>query len=77
MAICRLISPLILNVLCLLQYPKGLGSTVEELDISNYAQAVISKTKFSMIVADMEQQLQKVCDGQLKSLVLFGIEVRL
>ena len=37
------------------QYPKGLGSTVEELDISNAA-VVAPKTKFSMLVPEVSER---------------------
>lgn len=57
------------------QYPKGLGSTVEELDISNAVQ-VFPKTKFSMVLPEVEETMKKLCDGNLTHVVIFGIEVR-
>jgi len=55
------------------QYAKGLGSTVTELDVSN-AVSVVAKTKFSMIVPEVEQLLPNLCNGRLAHVVLFGIE---
>ena len=56
------------------QYPRGLGNTVSEIDIKK-AVAVVSKTRFSMIVPEVERLLNTLCDGVLESIVLFGIEV--
>ncbi len=55
------------------QYPKGLGSTVAELDTSS-AVGVFPKTKFSMLVPEVEQALPGLCEGNLKHVILFGIE---
>ncbi|XP_041366504.1 isochorismatase domain-containing protein 2-like [Gigantopelta aegis] len=54
------------------QYPKGLGHTVSELDVSQVK--VFPKTKFSMLVPDVEQHISKMKD--LKSIVLCGIETQ-
>jgi hypothetical protein len=56
------------------QYPRGLGKTVPDIDISK-ALVVIPKTRFSMIVPEVERLLHTLCDGVLESVVLFGIEV--
>jgi len=56
------------------QYPKGLGNTVSELDVS-HAVGVFDKTKFTMLVPSVEQLLTQLCNGQLKHIVIFGIEV--
>ncbi|XP_038058224.1 isochorismatase domain-containing protein 1-like [Patiria miniata] len=53
------------------QYPKGLGSTVSDLDIT-HAVGVFPKTKFSMVLPPVEEELQK--RPNLRSVVLFGIE---
>ena len=53
------------------QYPKGLGNTVPEIDVSNAK--VFSKTKFSMVVPEVEDILGKYPDR--KSVILVGIEV--
>lgn len=50
------------------QYPKGLGKTVEELDLSQ-AVCVAEKTDFSMIVPEVTPHLEKMTD-----LILVGIE---
>ncbi|XP_030829138.1 isochorismatase domain-containing protein 1 [Strongylocentrotus purpuratus] len=54
------------------QYPKGLGHTVEELDISK-AIGVYPKTKFSMVVPEVEAQLTQNLTN-VKSIILLGIE---
>ncbi|KAI8343285.1 Isochorismatase-like protein [Chlamydoabsidia padenii] len=51
-------------------YPKGLGATVAELDISDAA-LFLSKTKFSMYIPEVQQFLQK---HNIKSVLLLGIE---
>ncbi|KAJ8036583.1 Isochorismatase domain-containing protein 1 [Holothuria leucospilota] len=53
------------------QYPKGLGSTVEELDTS-HAKGVYAKTKFSMVISPVEEQLGRL--PNLTAVVLFGVE---
>ncbi|XP_022816988.1 isochorismatase domain-containing protein 1-like [Spodoptera litura] len=54
------------------QYPKGLGHTTKDINISEAA-LVYPKTKFSMYTPELEEKLkQDVPD--LKSVVLFGIE---
>lgn len=55
------------------QYPKGLGSTVPELKIE-HAVGIYDKTRFSMLVPPVESLLPQLCNGQLKHVVLFGIE---
>lgn len=52
------------------QYPKGLGSTVSELDVSD-AKVVLPKTKFSMYLPEIAQSLKET---NIKSVILFGIE---
>ncbi|CAG0889011.1 unnamed protein product [Darwinula stevensoni] len=57
------------------QYPKGLGKTVTELDVSSgNALGVVEKTEFSMCVEPVLAQLKQACGGSAKSIVLFGIE---
>lgn len=56
------------------QYPQGLGGTVGEIDIK-HAVATVSKTKFSMVVPEIESAMKKVCNGQIKCVILFGVEV--
>ena len=53
------------------QYPKGLGNTVSEIDVSKAS--VYPKTKFSMVIPEVEQLLSDHQDR--KSVVLMGIEV--
>ena len=58
------------------QYPKGLGSTVSEIDIK-HAIGVVPKTKFSMIIPEVETLMKSTCNGQLKCAILFGVEVNI
>ncbi|XP_048450920.1 isochorismatase domain-containing protein 1 isoform X2 [Rhincodon typus] len=53
------------------QYPKGLGSTVAEIDVTT-ARMVVPKTKFSMVVPVVEDALNEMPGVQ--SVVLFGVE---
>jgi len=55
------------------QYPKGLGNTVPEVKI-DHACGVFAKTKFSMLVPDVEEQMQNLCGGEIKHVILCGIE---
>ena len=56
------------------QYPKGLGATVPELDIS-HAALVYDKTRFTMMVPALESKIPDLCQDGLQSVILFGIEV--
>jgi hypothetical protein len=58
------------------QYPKGLGKTIEELDIT-HAIGVFPKTKFCMLVPEVSAALKSACNGKVISVILFGIEVYL
>ncbi|EPZ36474.1 Isochorismatase hydrolase [Rozella allomycis CSF55] len=49
------------------QYPKGLGSTVKEIDIKSAK--LFSKTKFSMLTDDVKKEIANIND-----ICLFGIE---
>ncbi|KAK1800504.1 hypothetical protein P4O66_005722 [Electrophorus voltai] len=53
------------------QYPKGLGSTVQEMDLSG-VKMVFPKTKFSMVLPEVEAALAEV--PGVRSIVLFGVE---
>ena len=52
------------------QYPKGLGHTVEEIDLSQAA-AVVEKTDFSMIVPDVKA---KLVDAGTTDAIIVGLE---
>lgn len=54
------------------QYPKGLGSTVQEIDLTG-AKLVLPKTKFSMVLPEVETALADI--PGVRSVVLFGVEV--
>ncbi|XP_077099543.1 isochorismatase domain-containing protein 1 [Siphateles boraxobius] len=53
------------------QYPKGLGSSVQELDLTG-AKLVFPKTKFSMVLPEVEAVLAET--PGVRSVVLFGVE---
>ncbi|XP_013064721.2 isochorismatase domain-containing protein 1-like isoform X1 [Biomphalaria glabrata] len=55
------------------QYPKGLGSTVPEVNIAN-AVGVFPKTKFSMVIPEVEEKLKTLCSGNVRHVILCGIE---
>jgi len=52
------------------QYPKGLGHTVSEMDVSQHK--VFPKSCFSMMLPDFQAELKKHKD--VKSIVICGIE---
>ena len=54
------------------KYPKGLGNTVEEIDTSPFKERVFHKTKFSMVIPEVEEQLKQL---NIENIVLMGIEV--
>lgn len=56
------------------QYPQGLGSTVSEIDIQ-HAAGIFPKTKFSMLIPEVENIIKTVCNGSVRCAVLFGVEV--
>ncbi|XP_062870498.1 isochorismatase domain-containing protein 1 [Trichomycterus rosablanca] len=53
------------------QYPKGLGNTVQEMDLTG-AKMVFPKTKFSMVLPEVEAELAEIPGA--RSIVLFGVE---
>lgn len=55
------------------QYPKGLGNTINEINIEHAAK-VVPKTKFSMVIPEVENAMNTICNGQIKCAILFGIE---
>ncbi|XP_064388542.1 isochorismatase domain-containing protein 2-like [Halichondria panicea] len=59
-------------VICTEQYPKALGNTVAEIDVSKAT--VFAKTFFSMITPDVVKCIEEQSDR--KSVVLFGIETQ-
>ena len=56
------------------QSPQSLGHTVKEVEIFE-AVKVIAKEQFSMVVPELEATLNSLCDGNLASIVLCGMEV--
>ncbi|KAG8228453.1 hypothetical protein J437_LFUL009104 [Ladona fulva] len=57
------------------QYPKALGHTVNELNIGHAE--VFSKTKFSMMIPEVIDSMQRHCNGEAKCVVLFGLEAHI
>ncbi|KAI0232978.1 Isochorismatase domain-containing protein 1 [Lamellibrachia satsuma] len=55
------------------QYPKGLGSTMSELKV-DHAAGLFHKTKFSMVIPEVEKLMSSLCNGNVRHIVLFGIE---
>lgn len=55
------------------QYPKGLGPTVQELELDKHGINPISKTQFSMLTKDVLDVLKKNYP-EVKNIVLCGIE---
>lgn len=56
------------------QYPSGLGKTCSEIDVGRTV-GVFPKTKFSMVLPEVEKAMTGLCGGQLKIAILFGVEV--
>jgi len=59
------------------QYPKALGKTIQELDVSAENIKVFEKTKFSAIVPQVEEHLDALgfsAQAEEKSAVVYGIE---
>ncbi|VVD04937.1 isochorismatase domain-containing protein 1-like isoform X2 [Leptidea sinapis] len=54
------------------QYPKGLGKTTKDINLSDAA-LVYEKTTFSMVTPELQERLKKDVP-ELGSVVLFGIE---
>lgn len=55
------------------QYPKGLGNTVKEIDTDFFKEQIFPKTKFSMVIPEVEEQLKQ---QNIKNVVLMGIETQ-
>ncbi|KAG8239417.1 hypothetical protein J437_LFUL017947 [Ladona fulva] len=60
-------------VICTEQYPKGLGRTVPELGLQNFAIKPFEKTQFSMCIQDINDHLKKE-HPKVNTVVLCGIE---
>lgn len=60
-------------VICTEQYPKGLGHTVPELGIQNFAIKPFEKTQFSMCIGEVLNHLEDK-HPKVNTVVLCGIE---
>ncbi|XP_023303390.2 isochorismatase domain-containing protein 1 [Lucilia cuprina] len=54
-------------------YPERLGNSVKDIDIS-HAKAVISKTRFSMMVPELEAKIKEIFGDKPDDVVLYGLE---
>ncbi|XP_037945378.1 isochorismatase domain-containing protein 1 [Teleopsis dalmanni] len=54
-------------------YPEKLGKIVPDLDVS-HANAIISKTRFSMIVPELQSKVKEIFGGNPNDVVLYGLE---
>ena len=57
------------------QYPQGLGATVAELELKDNVTFKAEKTQFNMLTTEVEHQLSSLCEGNINSVILCGIEV--
>ncbi|CAD6998583.1 isochorismatase domain-containing protein 1 [Ceratitis capitata] len=55
------------------QFPEKLGQTVKDLDVS-HAEAIISKTQFSMLVPELESKIKTIYGEKPCDVVLYGLE---
>ncbi|KAF2368033.1 Isochorismatase-like [Trinorchestia longiramus] len=58
------------------QYPRGLGSTVAELELASMpVNLMVKKTQFSMVTPEVEEAMEKsLCLDGLSSVVICGME---
>lgn len=61
-------------LICTEHYPERLGKTVTDIDVG-HAKAVISKTRFSMVVPEFEKKVEEIFGDKPDSVVLYGLEV--
>lgn len=62
-------------LICTEHYPEKLGNIVSDIDIS-HAKAVVSKTRFSMIVPELENKIKEIFGDKPQDVVLYGLEVK-
>lgn len=62
-------------LICSEHYPERLGKIVKDIDIS-HAKAVIPKTRFSMVVPELETKIKEIFGDKPDDVVLYGLEVR-
>lgn len=62
-------------LICTEHYPEKLGKIVPEIDVS-HADAVISKTRFSMVVPEFEAKVKEIFGDKPTDVVLYGLEVK-
>ncbi|XP_013106550.1 isochorismatase domain-containing protein 1 [Stomoxys calcitrans] len=60
-------------LICTEHYPEKLGKIVKDIDVS-HAKAVIGKTRFSMIVPELEAKVKDIFGSQPEDVVLYGLE---
>lgn len=57
------------------QYPKGLGHTIEQIDISHGK--VFEKTKFSGLTDEVQEHITSLHGGEVSDVILFGLEAHI
>lgn len=59
------------------QYPKSLGKTVSEIDLSG-VKGPFAKTQFSMLIPEVRKELSTICSGKKpESIILIGLEAHI
>ncbi|XP_061402270.1 isochorismatase domain-containing protein 1-like [Musca vetustissima] len=60
-------------LICTEHYPERLGKIVSDIDV-NHAKAIIPKTRFSMIVPELEAKVKEIFGDKPEDVVLYGLE---
>ena len=60
-------------LVCTEHYAEKLGKLVPDIDVK-HACAIIQKTKFSMMVPELETKIKEIFGGKPRDVVLFGLE---
>ncbi|XP_075161307.1 isochorismatase domain-containing protein 1 [Haematobia irritans] len=60
-------------LICTEHYPEKLGNIVKDIDVS-HAKAIIGKTRFSMIVPELEAKIKEIFGDKPDDVILYGLE---
>ncbi|XP_005191955.1 isochorismatase domain-containing protein 1-like [Musca domestica] len=60
-------------LICTEHYPERLGKIVSDIDVS-HAKAVFPKTRFSMIIPELEAKVKEIFGDKPDDVVLYGLE---
>ncbi|KAM7357474.1 isochorismatase domain-containing protein 1 [Cochliomyia hominivorax] len=63
-------------LICTEHYPERLGKIVKDIDVS-HAKAVVGKTRFSMIVPEVEAKIKEIFGDKPDDVVLYGLEAHI